>query len=913
MLRVVHHPWLTLGTSALLLLACGLLGWFHLPISTDQNKLFSSNVAFFHDFLKFNEKFPENEAVYVVIEPVDPHHPPPVERWTAAADAIAARVRPLPEVVSVDAHVPLDQLGTQGVLFDDPPRVHEHFREIVQFGTLLRVLGSEDLTTRLLGSTRIARFLRLLALAPDPRVASFVAALADSWQRTIAQPDLPLRPGEGLPDLNRLGTETPRDLGYYYEPDDSDPTKHLLLVRVYPKSNTTSLTGVTKVVDAIRGATDDAAKAFPDFTVGVTGRPALDGDEMRTTDHDSNLAEAFALSAVFLGLVVMLRSFWLALAAEICLGVGIGWTFGWATISVGELNLLSIVFLIALIGIGMDYLVQVLTRYREESRRRSSPRTIWIAVFRYVGPPINTACLGAAGAFLVSVLTPFKGAADLGVIAGGGLLLCLLSGYTVLPALLTIFPLRRNGTIAPSEPNPRARIAAPPHTKVPACPSNEGRPRLKRLLPPLAWALLLLLGMPFAQRANFNPNLLELQAPKLPSVKLVRKLQTWSAVVLSKDLGQLRQVRQALDRAPTVASTESILTAYDNAQWLREHANEVPEVAWSEPGLVKPSDLPAIASRARTLADRFEAQAHVTSTAPTSAPSDAADAHAAAQALRGVAQQMTDAQRDPRRAAAVAARLSAWQGAFVAQLKEMLAPFQPQQVQIDKLPPELRSHLVAADGTYALYIYPREDLWKRPELTRFVRDIEQRVAGVPGAPAPTGIAIDIYHSTRSIEGAFYKATAYAFILIVLLVFLDLRRLSETLMAVSVLALGLPMLVALMGLFGISWNFANFFALPILIGAGHEYGVFMVHRYREARADPRRAWRGIDVSDRALLLCAYVTSTSFGFFWFLGHHRGLKSLGLVMAMGTACIYLATIMVLRPLLKLKLETSEVQDRA
>jgi len=137
------------------------------------------------------------------------------------------------------------------------------------------------------------------------------------------------------------------------------------------------------------------------------------------------------------------------------------------------------------------------------------------------------------------------------------------------------------------------------------------------------------------------------------------------------------------------------------------------------------------------------------------------------------------------------------------------------------------------------------------------------------------------------------------------VLLDFRRLAPTLAAISVLAMGLPMLVALMGLFGASWNFANFFGLPILIGAGHEYGVFLVHRYLEAKNHPRRAWRRWDVSDRALLLCAYITSTSFGFFWLLAQHRGLKSLGLVMALGIACIYLAALTVLRPLLKWRLQ--------
>ncbi len=133
----------------------------------------------------------------------------------------------------------------------------------------------------------------------------------------------------------------------------------------------------------------------------------------------------------------------------------------------------------------------------------------------------------------------------------------------------------------------------------------------------------------------------------------------------------------------------------------------------------------------------------------------------------------------------------------------------------------------------------------------------------------------------------------------------MRRISHTLAAVGVLALGLPMLVGLMGLFRVEWNFANFFGLPILIGAGHEYGVFLIHRYREALAHPhRRAWIGWDVADRALLLCAFVTSSSFGFFFLLAHHRGLKSLGLVMALGSACIYLASVIAIRPVLKMRL---------
>jgi hypothetical protein len=210
-----------------------------------------------------------------------------------------------------------------------------------------------------------------------------------------------------------------------------------------------------------------------------------------------------------------------------------------------------------------------------------------------------------------------------------------------------------------------------------------------------------------------------------------------------------------------------------------------------------------------------------------------------------------------------------------------------------------------------MYVYPKADLWEPGKLKAFVEELERRT---PADVMLTGIAPQLYHSTLEIRGAFLHATVYALTLIFALVLLDLRKISQTLLAISVLALGLPMLLLAMYIWhewlhdplGIpgTWNFANFFGLPILIGAGHEYGVFMVHRYRETVHDPRRVWRVWDVSDRALLLCAIVTSASFGFLIMAKHH-GLQSLGWVMAVGTACIYLATVLVLRPILVWRLK--------
>jgi predicted RND superfamily exporter protein len=334
-----------------------------------------------------------------------------------------------------------------------------------------------------------------------------------------------------------------------------------------------------------------------------------------------------------------------------------------------------------------------------------------------------------------------------------------------------------------------------------------------------------------------------------------------------------------------VASTDSILKAQDNANWLREHAADVPKVDWAEPTPVASADFSEISSQARALSKIFKGRA---------------DSVAVFEKFADDLDRLSGSPAEE-----AAAQLSNWQRIFVSEVHGLLDQFSPGPFNLSALPAQLRSHYVSNDGIYALYIYPTRDLWNDADLNAFESSVESLAATVPGAPHVTGIASNVYHTTGAIHRAFFQTTVYALILIFALVLLDFRRLGPTLAAISVLAMGLPMLVALMGLSGTSWNFANFFGLPILIGAGHEYGVFMVHRYLEAKEHPRRVWRRWDVSDRALLLCGYITSMSFGFFWLLAQHQGLKSLGLVMAVGTACIYLATIMVLRPLLKWRLQ--------
>lgn len=892
-MAVVGHPRLTLTIAGIVLAASVTFAWFGLRISTDQNKLFDRHVAFFRDYLHFVHNFPENEAIYVVVRAKHPRHPPPTKQWIGLAKKLTAGLAALRrDVQSVDSHVPLRQLGNQALLFARWPQVRSAATRGRQFAALLRLLAQPPPAwQRAIGRSRFERCVRILGGAPAAR--SFNAMLAGSLAGALETPRRAWQPGRQIPRLSNGRLRTPADDGYYYIHDRIDRRRHLLLIKVYPRRTYDSLKAVTQPLADMRAVIQRVAAPYSaEFKVGVTGRPALDADEMHTTNHDTHWAETVAMLVVFLGLVLMLRSVWMAVVAEISLGVAIGWTFGFATLAVGKLNLLSIVFVIALIGIGMDYLIQILVRYRREAKRYVRPQAIWARVFRYAGPPINTACFGAAGAFAVAIFTRFTGAAELGIIAGGGLLLCLLSGYTVLPALLVLFPAK----IPKIEAADRYGGSKPPAAG------------WWKFVGPVAWLFALAAVVPAITQVGFNSNLLSLQAPGLQSVRLVPKLPTWYAVVLSKSLRKLEPIRRTLNRDSAKPEalwkrTKSLIDAENKQAYLWKRSAAIRAIKWRMPSPAGVGALKSLAIAADAVSkSNRAARDRLVRPGTAGAGSPGAMTILARTIHHGLAGPHPKA---------VVRRYNAWQAALFRRLRSAAAMLSPPPLDVGRLPAVLRDHYLGRSGQYALYISPTQNLWVQHNLRAFVRRVQTTTAASKQMPPHgilTGIAIQLYHSTKAIKAAFLHTTIYALALVVVLVFFDLRRIGQTLMAVSVLALGLPMLAGVMGLLHIEWNFANFFGLPILIGAGHEYGVFLVHRYKEVLHDPRRAWRFWDASDRALLLCAFVTSSSFGFLAF-ARHRGIASLGLVMSLGCGCIYLAAIMVLRPLLQWLLHHKQV----
>ncbi len=76
----------------------------------------------------------------------------------------------------------------------------------------------------------------------------------------------------------------------------------------------------------------------------MTGPDALEADEMTSAMRDITLATWLSLVGQMALLIIFLRALRRPLVEVLCLVIGLCWTFGMVTLTVGHLNLLSMIF-----------------------------------------------------------------------------------------------------------------------------------------------------------------------------------------------------------------------------------------------------------------------------------------------------------------------------------------------------------------------------------------------------------------------------------------------------------------------------------------------------------------------------------------------------------------------------------------
>ena len=277
--------------------------------------------------------------------------------------------------------------------------------------------------------------------------------------------------------------------------------------------------------------------------VRLTGSVALADEEFATIREGAELSTSLTLALEAVLLWVALRSLRLILPvlATVMAGLVLTGAFGLAVY--GSFNVISVAFAVLVIGLGDDQSVQFAIRYREERHRLSALVPALVAAGRVAGPSMGLAALAIATGFCALAPTEYLGMAELGVIAGGGMLLAWLLSLTLLPALLRL-------ARPPGEPEPVGyRFLAPVDSFL------RGHARAVTA----CTALLALLCAAALPRLSFDFNPMHLRDPNTEAVSTLRDLardpQTSPNTlnVLAPDLPAAVALAARLEALPEVA------------------------------------------------------------------------------------------------------------------------------------------------------------------------------------------------------------------------------------------------------------------------------------------------------------------------------------------------------------------------
>jgi uncharacterized protein len=843
-----RNAWLVILVAAIAGAGAFIYAQRHIAIDTDSAKLISEDLPWRKREIAFASAFPQRADLIAVV--VDGATPELAESAAAALSRELSAQTPMFHAVWRPDGGPF--FDHAGLLFESTDEVSQTTAQLIAAQPLLGTLAADPSLRGLMQALSLV----LEGARRDPSTldafAPAMARLADAFEAVVA------------------GRTPPFSWRSLIAQRDPAPRELRRFILVHPVLDYTALQPGGGATDAIRRTVHSLAlDAEPGLRIRLTGDVPLADEEFETLAEGAALNACATIAAVVLMLWLALRSWQLILAIVSSLTVGLLVTASLGLFLFGTFNLISVAFAVLFVGLGVDFGIQFCVCYR--ARRHAGDELA--AALRDAGAEVGTALALAAAStaagFYAFLPTAYRGVAELGVIAGSGMIIAFLSSITLLPALIRVLR-------PPAEHAPIGYAAFAPLDRFIA---RHGR----WVLAGAGIAALASVALLPALQFDFNP--LHLRSERTESVAtlldLMRDPDTTpdtvdvlapsldAAVALARRLESLPEVDHALTLASFVPDhQEEKLALIGDAALLLDPVLNPAEI------LPAPRDEETVRSLSNVV-QRLDETA-----AANRGATAALDATRLARGLRALAG-AEPAQRERARHVLIPG--------LDLTLGQLRLALQAAPVTLESLPSDLVRDWVGRDGQPRIEVFPKGGANDNEALRRFVAAVRQL------APDATGAPVSIQESSRTIVHAFVQAGCWALGSIAILLAFALRRAIDVLLTLAPLVLAGLVTLGVCSAIGMPLNFENIIALPLLVGIGVAFNIYFVMAWRSGAANLLQS-----SLTRAVLFSALTTGTAFGSLW-LSHHPGTSSMGKLLALSLACTLAVALLFLPALLR------------
>jgi hopanoid biosynthesis associated RND transporter like protein HpnN len=816
----------------------------HLDVSTDTDRMFAKSLPWRQRADEFNKVFPQFRDLLVAV--IDAQEPEEADATAASlADALAKDHAHFNTVRRPDAS---PFLRKEGLLFLDTKQLTDLMNRTIDAQPFLGQLAA-DPTARGLFSA-----LSLLGMGVtkgdvdlSPYLTSLVGfhqAMADalaghahalSWQQLL---------GGGLTDL----------AGKYK------------FVLVQPKLDFGALEPGGEATQAMRQiiAGLDFVKAGQ-ARVRITGQVALADEEFATVVQGAVVGMVGSVILITLWLFLAVQTWRLIVPILATLGLGLVMTLLFAAVAVGTLNLVSVGFGILFVGIAVDFAIQFSVRYRERRFEYPDPTEAMRQNAARTGIQILVAAVATSAGFLGFVPTDFSGVAELGLIAGVGMLIAFACTLGFLPAVITLC----------HPPGERAVVGFSWLAPFDPILARHRRPILA------VFTAIAVLAIAVAPRLQFDSDPLHTKNPNTEAMRTLYDLMDdpltnpYSIDILSPSVADAAALKPKLRTLPTVSKVINIGSFVPDDQQAKlaiiADANSIlaPTLLPHDPPAPITPDQIRLAAKS-ALAQIDPALAKLPKDHPLVAI--AADLH-----------QLQVASDDVLMAADRA--LTRF---LPNQLDNLRLALNAEPVTLASVPSDISRDWLLPDGRARTQVMSTPQARSSQGLRLFV----EQVTAI--APDAAGSAVTIEATAETIVNAFRDAAIIAVVAITIILGLALRRALDVGLVLAPLLLSALMTLLVAVLLPLPLNFANIIALPLLLGVGVSFNIYFVMNWRAGR----HAILG-SATARAIVFSALTTGTAFGSLA-LSAHPGTASMGKLLLISLGCTLLASLVFIPALL-------------
>ena len=638
-------------------------------------------------------------------------------------------------------------------------------------------------------------------------------------------------------------------------------------------------------------------KKYPDYEIERTGMIPVYRAEVESIGPQTQALTLLAFLLVFLLLVWNFRSFAVPLMAVVPIAVGIIWAVGLIGLVLGGMNILTVMIMVVLLGLGIDFSIHLVSRFFEEAGSGKSLEAALRLSIEGTGAGVITGGLTSSIAFLMLMVAETDGIYEFGFCAGTGVLVQLLAVFWLLPAMMIQFAERRQRK---GKPLPRVR-------------RGELLSSLTRLITgrriPVTAVLVVLAGAGLwaGLDLKWEWNIMELEPKGLRAVSLqdemIEKFKFSSTVSMFTvpTVEESRAFRTRIKKKRPVGSVDdiSLWVSRPDVERNRPFIQELRQRAGQSRPPLDYSN-PEVRSRMVEELDRLWANlVEIQALSITGGQERVVEKTKHLVSVResrdkGLVKKLVERYENGPGIdwTSVAETDLLFTGSFQRRIEKMLVHDEP--VTMEMVPPKYHDRYISPEQPgYLLQIFPKKNLYVREEMEVFQNTVSRINPEVTGTPQ----MVFKLNTGMINDGRLAFLLAAAVILVVL--FLDFRHPWRALVPITPLVIGLGLLLGLLWIFNQKLNFINVIGLPVIIGIGVDNGVHILHRALREGKD--RLDQTVSSVGRAVLMSSLTTMIGFGSLMFY-LMQGMASLGLVLFFGVGFCLVATFTILPAVISL-----------